>query len=114
MNVTHINYAKTMAVLGMFVLVGCTQPPDDSLAQPLPAADGTIILENQGGNMEGHTPRGFQGMGTGLFTGDNLNPNFPEGDGVQLFLTFDLSGLPAGEVASARGTTNKLSGKIGG
>ena len=51
--------------------------------------------------MEGHTPRGFQGMGTGLFAGDNLNPRFPNGDGVQIFLTFDLSIVPAGKVVSA-------------
>ena len=51
--------------------------------------------------MEGHTPRGFQGMGTGLFAGDNLNRNFPDGDGVQIFLTFDLSEVPQGRVQSA-------------
>ena len=51
--------------------------------------------------MEGHTPRGFQGMGTGLFAGDNLNRNFPDGDGVQIFLTFDLGGVPSGKVQSA-------------
>jgi len=61
----------------------------------------TIILLNQGGSMEGHTPRGFQGMGTGLFVGDNLNENFPEGDGVQLFLLFDLTSIPKGKVESA-------------
>ena len=60
-----------------------------------------ILLRNQGGAMEGHTPRGFQGMGTGLFAGDNLNPRFPDGDGVQIFLTFDLSAVPAGKVVSA-------------
>lgn len=59
------------------------------------------VLPNQGGAMEGHTPRGFRGMGTGLFAGDNLNPGFPNGDGVQIFLTFDLRGLPDGEVRSA-------------
>ena len=60
-----------------------------------------IVLQNQGGDMEGHTPRGFPGMGTGLFAGDNLNPRFPDGDGVQLFLTFDLSSVPSGTVISA-------------
>ena len=60
-----------------------------------------FLLQNQGGDMEGHTPRGFPGMGTGLFAGDNLNPRFPDGDGVQLFLTFDLSAVPAGKVVSA-------------
>ena len=56
----------------------------------------SIVLNNQGGNMEGHTPRGFKGMGAGLFAGDNLNPNFPNGDGVQIFLTFDLGSIPTG------------------
>ena len=51
--------------------------------------------------MEGHTPRGFQAMGTGLFAGDNLNRNFPDGDGVQIFLTFDLTEVPQGKVQSA-------------
>lgn len=40
-------------------------------------------------------------MGTGLFVGDNLNPNFPEGDGVQTFLTFDLGGVAGPGVESA-------------
>ena len=61
---------------------------------------GSIVLSNQGGNMEGHTPRGFKGMGTGLFAGDNLNTNFPNNDGVQIFLTFDLSNV-SGSVISA-------------
>ena len=60
-----------------------------------------VVLPNQGGAMEGHTPRGFRGMGTGLFAGDNLNPGFPNGDGVQIFVTFDLRDLPKGEVLSA-------------
>ena len=49
--------------------------------------------------MEGHTPRGFAGSGTGLFAGDNLNPQFPDGDGVQIWLTFDI---PGGTPAPAR------------
>ena len=61
----------------------------------------TVVLRNEGAAMEGHTLRGFRGMGTGLFVGDNLNPGFPNGDGVQLFLTFDLSEIPAGKVLSA-------------
>ena len=66
-----------------------------------PSRSKVILLQNQGGAMEGHTPRGFPGMGTGLFAGDNLNPRFPDGDGVQLFLTFDLSTVPSGKVMSA-------------
>lgn len=61
-----------------------------------------IVLNNQGGNMEGHTPRGFKGMGTGLFAGDNLNQNFPNGDGVQFFLTFDLGAIPSGASVATR------------
>lgn len=67
-----------------------------------------LVLENQGGNMEGHTPRGFKGMGTGLFAGDNLNPNFPEGDGVQIFLTFDLKKVPEGKINSAVLSSNNV------
>lgn len=52
--------------------------------------------------MEGHTPRGFKGMGTGLFAGDNLNPNFPNNDGVQFFLTFDLGSIPSGASVATR------------
>ena len=66
-----------------------------------PSSIRVVTILNQGGAMEGHTPRGFRGMGTGLFAGDNLNPRFPDGDGVQLFLTFDLSTVPSGEVVSA-------------
>jgi hypothetical protein len=49
-----------------------------------------IVIDNQGGDLEGHTPRGFAGTGTGLFVGDELNPGFPQGDGVQMWLTFEL------------------------
>ncbi len=49
-----------------------------------------VIISNQGGSNEGHTPRGFEGSGTGLFAGDELNPNFPADDGVQIWLTFEL------------------------
>ena len=61
----------------------------------------TVVLKIQGGAMEGHTPRGFRGRGTGLFAGDNLNPGLLDGDGVQIFLTFDLRSLPKGEIRSA-------------
>lgn len=84
------------AALGLFAS-GLVFGPGTARAQdPV-----TTVLSNQGGAMEGHTPRGFRGLGTGLFAGDNLNPGFPNGDGVQIFLTFDLRGLPDGEVRSA-------------
>ena len=49
--------------------------------------------------MEGHTPRGFAGSGTGLFAGDSLNPSFPADDGVQIWLTF---AVPSGTRAPSR------------
>jgi hypothetical protein len=62
-----------------------------------PAGD-VVSIPNEGGSREGHTPTAFAGMGTGLFAGDNLNPGFPEGVGVQLYLTFALpSGLDVSE-----------------
>ena len=100
-----------VAVFGLVFLAACggsspTQLPvrPTSVDVPVSSGDGQTVsftLENHGGAMEGHTPIGFKGMGTGLFAGDNLNRNFPEGDGVQIFLTFDLSGIPSGTVASA-------------
>ena len=69
---------------------------------PVPDVSGTnepLTIPNDGGSMEGHTPRGFAGSGTGLLAGDNLNPGFPDGDGVQLWLTF---GLPAGTPVPSR------------
>lgn len=79
--------------------------PEPATRQAAPteqtAVSDVVVIPNQGGAMEGHTPRGFRGMGTGLFAGDNLNPRFPEGDGVQIFLTFDLSAVPAGKIVSA-------------
>ncbi|MBL4644513.1 MAG: hypothetical protein JKX80_01465 [Candidatus Pacebacteria bacterium] len=65
-------------------------------------SNGSVItIFNEGGTAGGHTPRGFSGMGSGLFAGDNLNPNFPEGDGVQTFITFDVSQITDSEKASA-------------
>jgi hypothetical protein len=49
-----------------------------------------ITVSNHGGELEGHTPTGFAGSGTGLFAGDNLNASFPDGVGVQLYVTFTL------------------------
>ena len=74
------------------------QPGDFKDGSPL---NKVILLPNQGGRMEGNTPRGFSGMGVGLFAGENLNPSFPNGDEVQLFLTFDLNAVPSGKVVSA-------------
>ncbi|MGK0360851.1 MAG: hypothetical protein ACI9U2_003165 [Bradymonadia bacterium] len=87
-------------------------PADAAPADAAPSETVTVVIPNQGGAMEGHTPRGFQGQGAGLFVGDNLNANFPDGDGVQVFLSFDISALPAGEViwAELRATQVQVSG----
>ena len=54
----------------------------DRMSSPIDILnDGTTALE-------GHTPRGFAGSGVGLFTGDNLNANFPNGEGLQILLSF--------------------------
>lgn len=51
----------------------------------------TLAFTNSGdGEREGHTPRGFMGQGAGLFTGDNLNDSFPDGEGVQIFMSLDI------------------------
>ena len=68
---------------------------------PKNVSDNSIVISNHGGKMEGHTPRGFKGMGTGLFAGDNLNPGFPNGDGVQFFLSFDISKVQSASIGSA-------------
>ncbi len=78
------------AVAAALALGGCPTPAadDDDDAPPEVIS---FAFENSGdASLEGHTPRGFQGQGGGLFVGDNLNGGFPEGDGVQIFLTVDL------------------------
>ncbi|MCO4769500.1 MAG: zf-HC2 domain-containing protein [Deltaproteobacteria bacterium] len=78
--------------LGVASLSGCplggaSNDDDDEMGGDVE----TVSSENVGDeSLEGHTPRGFQGQGTGLFTGDNINPNFPDGDGVQIFTTLEM------------------------
>jgi hypothetical protein len=89
---THHQRGRLLIVLAAIILVGaaCASTPQssDSVGTTAPGAE--ISVPNEGGENEGHTPIGFPGMGTGLFTGDNLNARFPEGDGVQTYLTFRL------------------------
>lgn len=101
MKQSSLTIILVLAVIALGALFLATRSSDNELPQAFVEKGGTVIIENHGGDMEGHTPRGFQGMGTGLFAGDNLNPNFPNGDGVQIFLTFDLSTVSAGSVSSA-------------
>ncbi len=75
---------------------------DQTVEEGAPASGDPISIPNDGTNaLEGHTPRGFAGTGTGLFAGDNLNPNFPNGDGVQIWLSF---ALPEGTAAPTTAT----------
>jgi hypothetical protein len=81
--------ARTAALVSIaLVAAACsgTSTPETSIA----GGSNSYVILNQGGTNEGHTPTAFAGMGTGLFAGDNLNASFPEGVGVQLFLTFDI------------------------
>ncbi len=83
-----------------------TDAPAPPSSQP-----SVVTVMNQGNSLEGHTPIGFAGTGTGLFVGDNLNPSFPDGDGVQTYMTFALPGgftvaraLLSSDELSVRGT----------
>lgn len=77
---------------------------------PAPLAE-PIVVANQGGDLEGHTPRGFAGSGTGLFAGDNLNEGFPDGEGIQILLTFELPpGAGRAERAVLRSDALSVSG----
>jgi hypothetical protein len=100
--------AAALAACGSNDLVQVAdQDEDNKSAVTLP-----VVVENLGGSLEGHTPRGFAGMGFGLFVGDNLNPGFPDGDGVQTWLTFDMpvgidtpnSALLVSDVLSVQGS----------
>jgi len=76
--------------LALLSLAACTPVADDDDAGHHDPVD--LEFTNSGdASLEGHTPRGFQGQGTGIFAGDNINPNFPQGDGVQIFLTLDFA-----------------------
>lgn len=81
-------------------LVACsgagTAPTDRTETAPVQE----FVLSNSGdADREGHTPRGFMGQGGGLFVGDDLNASFPEGDGVQAFLSFNIGRSSGGALA---------------
>ena len=84
-------FARTALFLAIaLVAAACSSSeasPSSAAADPEVT---TVEISNRGDDMEGHTPRGFPGSGTGLFAGDDLNSSFPDGDGVQIYLTFDL------------------------
>lgn len=112
-----------LAVVMAVLTSACSSSEDPPTADDATVTDGSPTgdtapsgvlptqIQNQGGSMEGHTPRGFAGSGTGLFAGDNLNPSFPDGDGVQIWLTFDISaGTPTPARAVLRSQVLTLSG----
>jgi hypothetical protein len=86
-------FARPLALVLVFAACSSAATPDTTATSLRTDPSSSTILSNQGGSLEGHTPRGFAGMGTGLFAGDNLNPNFPDGDGVQIYLTFQAQSL---------------------
>ena len=86
-------FARPLALALVFAACSSAAAPDTRAAILETDPLSSTTLSNQGGALEGHTPRGFAGMGTGLFAGDNLNPNFPDGDGVQIYLTFEADSL---------------------
>ena len=91
---TRRQRGRLLVLVVAVILVGaaCTSSPQTTDSTDTPSVS-EISIPNEGGENEGHTPIGFRGMGTGLFVGDNLNSRFPDGDGVQTYLTFPL---PAG------------------
>ena len=103
---------RLLVVLSAIVLVGaaCTATQQASDTTGAPPSGSEISIPNEGSENEGHTPIGFPGMGTGLFAGDNLNSRFPEGDGVQAFLTFPLPEAMSATSATLRSDLLKTRG----
>lgn len=97
---TQRRHTRLLLVLASIAVFGTacasTQETQGAADERTPGAE--ISIPNEGSDGEGHTPIGFPGMGTGLFAGDNLNSRFPDGDGVQTYLTFPL---PEGPVATS-------------
>jgi len=102
-----MTFARSAYALSLLLtLAACSNSGNSTAVDDTAMVSGVISIPNHGGAMEGHTPTGFAGSGTGLFAGDNLNPSFPEGQGVQSFLTF---ALPADlMLASAGINSNEL------
>jgi hypothetical protein len=107
----HRGRFATVLVSIALIASACASTQGTNEPSTEPQLVSEISIPNAGDATEGHTPIGFAGMGTGLFAGDNLNVRFPDGDGVQAFLTFplleDLNTLAAtlhSDVLQTRGT----------
>lgn len=84
------------------IILSACSTVDNIIAEATGAEPNTYILYNEGNNtMEGNTPRGYAGSGPGLFVGDDLHSDFPSGDGVQAFISFNLSSLGSQNVTEA-------------
>ncbi len=106
---------KALGALGLtLVLAACGADATEAGSSTAAETDGAtaqdqgatnaaaVSIPNDGTTaFEGHTPRGFMGSGVGLFAGDNLNPNFPNGEGLQILLHF---ALPEGTAAPTTAT----------
>jgi len=95
-----------LAPVVLLIAAACSGTSEAAAPPASATTPDAITITNEGRTLEGHTPTAFPGMGTGLFAGDNLNPGFPEGVGVQLYLTF---ALPLGlDVGSAQVVSDAL------
>lgn len=93
-------FARSALFLAIaLVAAACSSSDGSPSSAPVGPEATTAEIPNRGDDMEGHTPRGFPGSGRGLFVGDNLNSSFPDGDGVQIYLTFDLPEIRSVEAA---------------
>ena len=105
-----LTVTATFAILA--AACGSSAPDAASESATSPLTEQVSIPNAGTTDVEGHTPQGFAGSGVGLFVGDNLNSNFPDGDGVQLFLTFSLAELGEAapdSISSATVTSDALS-----
>ncbi len=106
---TRRRSARPFAVIVVIALIAAACSSTSDIDGPAPA---TVVasIPNEGGANEGHTPIGFPGTGTGLFVGDNLNPGFPDGDGVQTYMTFTLPDLATVDDAELGSDLLQISG----
>lgn len=110
---------RSLALGALAIAIAACSGQDDSsvtFGDPATLGDQTasISIPNDGTSQwEGHTPRGFAGTGTGLFVGDNLNPNFPDGEGLQILLTFALpEGVATPSSATLSSSVLQTSGDV--
>ena len=110
---------RSLALGALAIAIAACSGQDDSsvtFGDPATLGDQTasISIPNDGTSQwEGHTPRGFAGTGTGLFVGDNLNSNFPDGEGLQILLTFALpEGVATPSSATLSSSVLQTSGDV--